>query len=73
MQVKTQRKPRLEKIWKFYCQNKIFKTAANTFYKEVGKETIVVKKTPSNEEVGFNNQADWIKKMEDNNEIPEQE
>ena len=85
MQLKAQRLRRYEKRNKFYRQNMIFKTDAKKFYREIGKETIMIDKTPSveemenfwrtiwSEEKEFNEQAEWIKNTEQQNEMKNQQ
>ena len=86
IQVKAQRLRRFDKRTKFYRQNKIFKTDAKKFYREIGKSKIEVKEPPKNEEVEefwndiwgkekkFNEEASWIgREQERMNEIEEQQ
>ena len=86
IQVKTQRLRRYDKGNRFYRQNKIFKTGAKKFYREIGKGTINIKEPPVDEEMtkfwndiwekekDFNNEAELIRREEDRmNEVEEQE
>ena len=77
IQVKAQRDRRHDKRNRFYRQNKIFKTNAKKFYREIGKVTINIKESLADEEMtkfwnhiwgkekDFNNEAEWINKGED--------
>ena len=72
--LKSQRLRRYEKRVKFYRQNRIFKTDAKKLYREIGNQTIEVKKTPNMKDVenfwktvwcgdkGFNENALWLEK-----------
>ena len=46
IQVKAQRERRFDKRNKFYRQNKIFQADAKKFYREIGKNQVMVKETP---------------------------
>ena len=46
IQVKAQRERRFDKCNKFYKQNKIFQTDAKKFYRQIGKNQVMVKETP---------------------------
>ena len=77
IQVKAQRLHRYDKRNRFYRQNKIFKTDAKIFYREIGKVTINIEEAPVDEEMtkfwndiwgkekDFNNEAEWINEGED--------
>ena len=86
IQVKAQRLCRYDKRNRFYRQNKIFKTDAKNFYREIGKGTITIEEPPVDEEKtkflndiwgkekDFNNEAEWIRREgERMNEVEEQE
>ena len=45
MQSKAQRERRFDKPNKFYRQNKIFQTDTKKFYREIGKNQVMVKET----------------------------
>ena len=51
VQVRAQKIRRFEKRAKFYRQNKIFKTDAKKFYREMGKQPIKIKEPPSIKEI----------------------
>ena len=51
MQLKAQRMRRYDKRSKFYRQNMIFKTDSKKFYREVGKEKILIRQAPPIENV----------------------
>ena len=51
IQVKAQRLHRYDKQNRFYWQNKIFKTDAKKFYREIGKGTINIEEPPVNKEM----------------------
>ena len=51
VQVKAQIIRRFEKSMKFYTQNKLFKTDAEKFYQEMGKQPIEIKEPPFIKEV----------------------
>ena len=83
---KAQRVRRYEKRGKFFRQNRIFKTDAKKFYRQLGKGQQKVEKVPSVNEIEdfwkniwsndkeFNRDAEWIKDMERSTERhPEQE
>ena len=79
MQLKAQRMRRYDKRSKFYRQNMIFKTDAKKFYKEVGKEKILIRQAPPIKNVEkywktvwssdkkFNDNAKWVETIEQNN------
>ena len=46
MQVNVQRERQFDKRNKFYRQNKIFQVDANIFYREIGKNQVMVKEAP---------------------------
>ena len=86
IQVKFQRLPRYDKRNCFYRQNKIFKTDAKKFYREIGKRTINIEGPPVDEEMtkfwndisgkekDFDNEAEWIRREEERmNEVEEKE
>ena len=86
IQVKAQRERRFDKRNKFYRQNKIFQTDAKKFYREIGKNQVMVKETPPKgsienfwkgiwgEKKACNMSASWIGNMEKGNEkVKEQE
>ena len=86
MQVKVQRLRRFDKRNKFYRQNKIFKTDAKKFYREIGKGKIEVKEPPKEEEIAnfwngvwgqkkqYNKESQWIEhEQERMSEINQQE
>ena len=70
---------RYDKRSKFYRQNMIVKTDAKTFYREVGKEKILIRQVPPIENVEkywktvwssdkkFNDNAEWVETIEQNN------
>ena len=78
MQLKAQRMWRYDKRSKFYRQNMIFKTDAKKFYREVGKEKILIRQAPPIENVEkywktvwssdkkFNGYAEWVETIEEN-------
>ena len=85
MQLKAQRLKRYDKRSKFYRQNKIFKTDAKRFYREIGKSKIDIKDPPDmnkveefwkdiwGKEKTFNNEAPWLDREEERmREIEEQ-
>ena len=51
IQLKAQRERQLGKRHKFYRQNKIFQTDSKTFYKEIGKNQVVVKEKPPKDSI----------------------
>ena len=51
IQVKAQRERRFDKRNKFYRQNKIFQTNAKKFYREIGKNQVMVKETPPKDSI----------------------
>ena len=84
--VKAQRLRRYDTRYSFYRQNKIFKTDAKKFYREIGKGTIKIEEPPVDEEMtkfwndiwgkekDFNNEAEWVRCEEERmNEVEEQE
>ena len=68
-----------EKRGKFYRQNLIFKNDAKKFYREIGKEKVIVNETTAindietfwdtiwSEEKDFNERAEWIKNVQTGN------
>ena len=54
IQVKAQRLRRYDKRNRFYRQNKIFKTDAKKFYREIGKGTINIEEPPVDEDLKDN-------------------
>ena len=86
IQVKAQRERRFDKRNKFYRQNKIFQTDAKKFYREIGKNQVMVKETPPKDSIenfwkgiwgekkACNMSASWIGNMEKGNQkVKEQE
>ena len=86
IQVTAQRLRRYDKRNRLYRQNKIFKTDAKKFYREIGKGTINIEEPHVDEEMtkfwndiwrkekDFNNEAEWIRREEERmNEVEEQE
>ena len=86
IQVKAQRLRSYDKKIRFYRQNKIFKTDAKKFYREIGKGTINIEEPSVDEEMtkfwndiwrkekNVNNEAEWIRREEERvNEVEEQE
>ena len=79
MQLKSQRMRRYDKRSKFYRKNMILKTDAKKFYREVGKEKILIRQAPPIENVEkywktvwssdkkFNDIAEWVETIEQNN------
>ena len=79
IQVKVRRERRFDKRNKFYRQNKIFPTDAKKFYRETGKNQVMVKETPPKdslekfwkeiwgEKKACNMSASWIGNMEKGN------
>ena len=77
IQVKAQKFRRYDKRDRFYGQNKIFKTDAKKFYREIGKGTIKIEELPVDKEMtkfcsdiwrrekDFNNEAEWIRREEE--------
>ena len=80
VQVKAQKERRFDKRNKFYRQNKIFQTDAKKFYREIGKNQVMVKEMPPKdsiekfwkriwgEENACNISAGWIGSTEKENE-----
>ena len=80
IEVKAQRERRFDKRTKFYRQNKIFQTDAKKFYREIGKNQVMVKETPPKDSIenfwkgiwaekkACNTSASWIGNMEKGNE-----
>ena len=68
VKVKAQRSRRFEKRTKFYRQNKIFKTDAKKFYREMGKEPIKIKELPSIKDVEKFWKKSWCNEKEHNEE-----
>ena len=62
IQVKAQRERRFDKRNKFYRQNKIFQTDAKKFYREMGKNQVMVKDTPPKDSVEKFWKGIWEKK-----------
>ena len=86
MQVNVQRERQFDKCNKFYRQNKIFQVDAKIFYREIGKNQVMVKEAPPRdsvekfwkwiwgEEKACNISASYIENVEKENEkINEQE
>ena len=75
IQVKPQTERRFDKRNKFYKQNKIFQTDAKKFYREIGKNQVMVKKTSPKDSIekfckeiwgdkkACNTSASWIGNM----------
>ena len=66
IQLKAQRIRRFEKRSNFYRQNKIFQTDAKRFYREIGKQSVEIKETPTLEKVQEFWQAIWSNPKEHN-------
>ena len=85
MQLKAQRMRRYDKRSKFCRQNMICKTYAKNYYREVGKEKILIRQAPLIENVEkywktvwsrdkkFNDNAEWVETIEQNNTHIEEE
>ena len=84
IQVKAQRFHRYDRRNRFYWHNRIFKTDAKKFYREIGKGTINIEESPVDEEMmklwndiwgkekDFNNEVEWIRREEERmNEVKE--
>ncbi|XP_042889217.1 uncharacterized protein LOC122264411 [Penaeus japonicus] len=70
MQLKAQRLRRYDKRTKFYRQNKIFKTDAKKFYREIGKNKIDIKDPPEMDKVEDFWKDIWGKEKTLNAETP---
>ena len=80
IQVKAQRERRFDKRNKFYRQNKLFQTDAKTFYREIGKNQVMVNEIPPKDSIenfwkaiwgekkACNMSANWIGNMEKGNQ-----
>ena len=66
MQVKAQRERRFDKRNKFYRQNRIFQTDAKQFYREIGKNQVMVKETPAKDNIEKFYESNIEKFYEDN-------